>query len=321
MFTESNIDKSTWKDFIKKNGPVSGRFLHSYEWGDFQEATGASVKRLVVNEDGEMKAAFQVVHKSVSLFGSYSYCPRGPVFKEGFEFDVKEIKEMFSGDFFFRFEKTKADLLKGSKKVSEIQPTHTLISDLTVTEEDLLKGMHEKTRYNIRLARKKGVRVNVNDVSFEDVWNLFEQTSSRGEFRLHNKDYYKKMLAVLDKKECKAFLATAWHEEDLLAANIMIDFDGTRTYLHGASSNTKRNMMAPYLLQFELMRSAKKDGLKFYDWWGVAPIGADKSHSWSGISRFKRGFGGTEVGYLGTHDLVLSPLKYYAYRFVKMIRR
>lgn len=320
MIQENNVNKPTWKDFVKKNGPESGRFLQSYEWGDFQEATGSQVKRFVIEESDELKAVFQVIEKKVSFFGMYQYCPRGPIVVSGFQIDKNEIKNCFSDSFVFRFEQTSQRILKSASKISEIQPAHTLITNLSVSEETLLKHMHEKTRYNIRLAQKKGVRVEIGSGSFDEVWKLFEQTSNRGEFRLHSKEYYKKMLDELSSKECKAFLAKAFHDNDLLAANIMIDFDDTRTYLHGASSNTKRNLMAPYLLHWELMKDAKRKSLQFYDWWGVAPIGAGASHPWNGISRFKRGFGGKEIEYLGTYDLVLNQYKYSLYRFIKLIR-
>lgn len=118
-----------------------------------------------------------------------------------------------------------------------------------------------------------------------------------------------------------AFLAIAKHENDILATNIMIDFGDTRTYLHGASSNVKRNLMAPYLLHWELMKDAQSKGIKFYDWWGIAPIDAPADHPWAGISRFKRGFGGEEVEYPGTFDLVLHPIKYRFYQFIRSLRR
>jgi peptidoglycan pentaglycine glycine transferase (the first glycine) len=321
MVTENDVNKKTWTNFVKKNGPESGRFLHSFEWGEFQKETGVTVRRFVWKKKDVIEAVAQVAHRRVKFFGVYDCCSRGPIVSGNFKMKVEELKKIFPSSSFFRFEQLNKVVIKKAKKVSEIQPAHTLITDLSDSEELLLKNMHQKTRYNIRVAMKKKVRVAFQSVSFREAWELFEDTSKRGEFRLHGKEYYEKMLNSLGVGECKAFLATAWHDDDLLAANIMIDFDGTRTYLHGASSNKKRNMMGPYLLHFELMKDAKVKGLKFYDWWGVAPEGAAKSHSWSGISRFKRGFGGKEVEYLGTYDLPLKPLTYYLYRLAKLIRR
>lgn len=319
MLQENEVNKKTWNAFVKKNGPRSGRFLHSYEWGEFQKATGNKVTRLVWKKKDAIQAAGLIVKKQLRFFGSYTYCPRGPIVSGDFKIKPRDLKKSLGG-VFFRFEQTDEKLFDEAKLVSEIQPSHTLITDLSLSEEELLKNMHEKTRYNIRLATKKKVRVAFQSASFEEVWKLFEQTSTRGGFRLHGKTYYEKMIENLGSGDCKAFLATAWHDEDLLAANIMIDFDKTRTYLHGASSNKKRNLMGPYLLHWELMRSAKSEGMKEYDWWGVAPEGADKNHPWSGISRFKRGFDGEEIAYHGTYDLVFDSIKYSFYRLLQFLR-
>ena len=158
--------------------------------------------------------------------------------------------------------------------------------------------------------------VSIGTDSIDAVWPLFEQTASRGQFRLHPKSYYQKMLA-----SGVVFIATAKAGEQIVAANLMVDFDGTRTYLHGASGETHRNVMAPFLLHWELMRDAKRKGVEAYDWWGVAPEGANESHPWNGITRFKLGFGGERLDSPGTFDFVARPLAYAVYRIVRAIRR
>jgi lipid II:glycine glycyltransferase (peptidoglycan interpeptide bridge formation enzyme) len=169
--------------------------------------------------------------------------------------------------------------------------------------------------------------INLEETHFEEAWRVFEQTASRDVFRLHPKAYYRRMIQAKEiersrgREVCRAFLATASHEGEILAANVMIDFGDTRTYLHGASSNVKRNFMAPYLLHWELMKDAKSRGIAFYDWWGVAPIEADANHTWAGISRFKRGFGGEEISYPGTFDCVLRPWHYSIYHYLRTVRR
>lgn len=198
----------------------------------------------------------------------------------------------------------------------EISPSHTLITDLTKSEPDLLASMHEKTRYNVRLAERKGVTVSIGTDSIDAVWPLFEQTASRGQFRLHLKSYYEKMLA-----SGVVFIATAKVGDQVVAANLMVDFDGTRTYLHGASGETHRNVMAPFLLHWELIKDAKRKGIAAYDWWGVAPEGADESHPWNGITRFKLGFGGERLDSAGTFDFIARPLEYTIYRIIRSIRR
>lgn len=311
------LNKNEWDAFVLKHGPRSGLFLQSWNWGEFQKDSGEKVDRVVWMVNGDLQAVAQVIHKTISRFGSYTYIPRGPIYKEH---ELISVSDLSQNDLFVRTEPVLAgfaqDLPEHAIKTHDLQPAHTLITDLSQTEEQLLSGMHEKTRYNIRLAEKKGVQIEIGAASIDDVWHVFEMTSSRDEFRLHGKEYYRKMI-----ESGVAFLAIAKQEDDILAANIMMDFGGVRTYLHGASSNVKRNFMGPYLLHWELMKNAKANGIQSYDWWGVAPVDALSTHPWAGISRFKRGFGGEEVEYPGTFDLVLHPIKYRFYQFIRRLRR
>jgi lipid II:glycine glycyltransferase (peptidoglycan interpeptide bridge formation enzyme) len=181
--------------------------------------------------------------------------------------------------------------------------------------------MHPKTRYNISLAERKGVEIkflSANDLSL--VWPIFKETAERDSFRLHPKKHYENLLN-LSSEELKIFLVGAFHEGDLLATNLMVDYQGTRTYLHGASSNKNRNLMAPYLLHWALLKDAREKGLKFYDWWGITSNN-DPGDPWAGITRFKKGFSGETVNRPGTFDYVLRPTKYLIYNFLrKIIRR
>ncbi|NQV90398.1 peptidoglycan bridge formation glycyltransferase FemA/FemB family protein [Candidatus Uhrbacteria bacterium] len=271
------------------------------------------MRREEVIEEGKVTGVAQWLDRKLPFFGSYSFCPKGPIGSNALEGTGHQI--------FLRIEPDQNVLIQEAHKSIDLDPAHTLITNLSATEDDLLAGMHQKTRYNIRVAGKHEVQISLHSADFDAVWNLFEQTSFRGQFRLHQKQYYQKMVEALQGGACNAFLATASHEGKIIASNIMIDFGDTRTYLHGASSNTDRNLMGPYLLHWELLRDARAQGIQFYDWWGVAPEGADDQHPWAGISRFKRGFGGEEVEGLGTYDHVIAPLKYYLYQMARHVRR
>lgn len=292
---------------------MSGDFLQSAEWGEFQKSLGRRVER--VN-------GVQSIFMPLPFGRQYVYCPRGAKTD-----DVSALAETGKkfGALFVRFEPLSARALDASKnarivKTVDLQPSHTLLLDVSQTEDRLLAAMHEKTRYNIRLAERKGVVIDLHSAGFDSAWQVFETTGSRGGFRLHPKSYYSAMLKALN-GGCRAFLATASFEGAIVAANIMIDYAGTRTYLHGASGNAHRNVMAPFLLHWKLIQDAKQNGLRFYDWWGVAPEGAGEDHPWSGISRFKLGFGGERVDYPGTFDLVLRPGWYQGYAFMRKLMR
>lgn len=344
------LKKNEWDAFVLKYGPRSGRFLQSWSWGEFQKSAGEEVERVAWMSDAkEVNAIAQVIRKSIPHFGTYAYVPRGPIVASAFTPPAKpclpagregaavrgseepsgsrrgevSIRDVAAHDLFIRaesaFESDHSQPLlvkEGGLRTTSTQPTHTLITNLSISTDELLANMHEKTRYNIRLAEKKGVVIEIGTATIDDVWPVFEATASRDAFRLHGKEYYRKMIAC-----GVAFLAIAKQENDILAANIMIDFGGTRTYLHGASSNVKRNMMAPYLLHWELMKDAQSRKIQFYDWWGVAPIDVSANHAWAGISRFKRGFGGENVSYPDGVDVVLKRFQYTLYTMVRKLRR
>ncbi|MDG1950868.1 MAG: peptidoglycan bridge formation glycyltransferase FemA/FemB family protein [bacterium] len=304
------MERKEWNQFVLENGPRSGAFLQSWDWGEFQQSVGEQVRREELRSGEEVTGVAQWLDRSVPGFGSYAYCPKGPVGAGSWE---------RGRSFFSRIEPEA--LVGDAARSIELNPAHTLITNLLMSEEELQAQMHRKTRYNIRVAAKHGVEVNLKAVNFDELWRLFEQTAGRGHFKLHARSYYEAMLRSLTDGDCGVFLATASHDDVLLAANVMIDFGDTRTYLHGASASEGRKYMAPYALHWALIQDAKAQGMKWYDWWGVAPEGAAPDHAWSGISRFKRGFGGEEVGAIGTVDVVDKPMLYKVYKVVRWLRR
>ncbi|MDZ4225684.1 MAG: peptidoglycan bridge formation glycyltransferase FemA/FemB family protein [Candidatus Andersenbacteria bacterium] len=196
----------------------------------------------------------------------------------------------------------------------DVQPRHTLAVDLRLSEEELLAGMNQKTRYNINLARRKGVKVifTTGEDGVEAFLKLAREVEKRSEFHYHPPEYYRVMHKALT-REGMLTVALAKYEGKVLAAHLLITFGGATTYVHGASSSGQREVMAPHLLQWESIRRAKAAGKQQYDFFGVAPQGADEHHDWAGITRFKLGFGGRRVDYVGAYDLALEPYWYWIY--------
>ena len=312
------------KDQDKYNGFVAtqkhSQFLQSWEWGEFQKSTGSVVKRFGVENNGELIFVFTLIKKSLGFGKNYFYCPRIPVThstQPTAEFIFKEIKKIAKQEnvIFFRFEPIDEPSVTGYglrvMRTIDVQPSKTIILDLEKSEEELLASMHQKTRYNIRLAEKKGVKIIAAGVErFEDFWKLMEQTVDRDGFRLHGKEYYKKMLAG---NFVKLYLAE--YQDRIIAGNIIAFFGDTATYVHGASSNEDRNVMAPYLLQWEVIKEAQRMGMKYYDFYGI------DEKKWPGVTRFKTGFGGREITYPGTFDLVFDNFWYNVYKAVRKLRR
>lgn len=261
-------------------------FLQSKQWEDFQRAFG----RQVFRQDGIL-----IIKHNLPLGKYYFYCPR-PV-------QVPRIKNRAKA-IFFRAEPSigyRIESLRGFRKAKrEIQPSKTLILDLDKSEEDLLSQMKKKTRYSIKLAQRKGVKVHKSR-DFEAFWRLLQETAKRQKITTHAKEYYQKMLEM---PMAELFLAK--YQNIPLAAGITIFYQNRATSLHGASSDKIRYLRAPYLLQWERIREAKKRGMRQYDFWGI-------SEKWPGVSQFKRGFGGRIVTYIGTWDLVFQPFWYKLY--------
>jgi len=311
------FEKTKWNEFVKKNGPLSGRFLQSWEWGEFQKTVGEKVERFIC-DDG----VASVITRSLPGFGQYVYCPCGPITKTSFETAVTKLAQEFPQDLFFRFDIPLESVVqeKNWVRTIDVQPSHTWVTPLDLSDEKLFELLHKKTRYNIGLAQRHNIEIKFNEIDFDSVWPIFVETGSRGEFRLHSKIYYEKMFEKINSNDCKIFLATAMFEQKPIAVNIMLDFGGVRTYLHGASSHEYRALMAPHLLHWELIKDAKQKGLSVYDWRGIAPSD-QPNHPWAGITRFKKSFPGHEVVYAGTYDFVRKPFWYKLYRLARRVRR
>ncbi len=213
---------------------------------------------------------------------------------------------------FVRLEPNAANWTGGGSKTIPIQPAKTIILDLTQSETELLTAMHQKTRYNIRLAAKKGVLIKVDNTRIDDFLRLMSQTTERDNFFAHDADYYRAM-AQFDPNFIKLILAE--YQGQVIAAGLFCFCQPTVIYMHGASSNEFRNIMAPYLLQWAAIKQAQELGYKYYDFYGI------DAQKWPGVTRFKEGFGGTEINYAGTFDLVLQPGWYFIYKLLRWLRR
>ena len=376
--SESFLQAWEWGEFQKN---VGRRILRVGVISNNFKENNKEVSSIKYQVSSDNLLAVALLIKYELPFGqSYLYCPRGPVasqkfvkskvYKAAVDFLFEEIKKITKKEkaMFLKIdppmklnqesriknqELEAPPLSKGvggifRKSPNEIQPKNTLILDITKSEEELLKEMKPKTRYNIRLAERKGVRIRnyesgiMNQEYFEKFWKLTEETSKRDKFAPHNKNYYWKMLESLDGKHTpspsqegdslyclQAKLYLAEYKNKTIAANIVLSFGDFCVYLHGASSSEYRNVMAPYLLQWRQILDAKKTGCKAYDFWGVSNLKAtcrhvafrfDKKSDWSGITRFKKGFGGKERNYIGAYDLVFSRWKYELYKFLKKIK-
>jgi peptidoglycan pentaglycine glycine transferase (the first glycine) len=286
-------------------------FLQSDQWAKFQNSIGRETFKI----DG-----INIIKHNLPFNKSFLYSPKvNPI--EDFEDFVKKIKEIAKKEnaIFFKLEpqeeidKSLLDKYE-FKESNNIQPLQTIILDLTKTEEELLGQMHQKTRYNIKLAERQAkIQISKSksqnfDKNFEEFWELMQETTKRDGFHSYSKEYYKKLLEI---PGVELFIAEC--QNKVIVANIVLFYENTATYLHGASSYEHRNLMAAPLLQWHQIQEAKRIGCTTYDFWGI------NEEKWPGVTRFKRGFGGKEVAYPGAYDLVFRPAWYKLYKLVKRI--
>lgn len=295
---------------------TSTSFLQSAAWERFQKAAGKETVRI----DGMLAV------KQHTPVGSYWYVPR-PVLT------VAACEALLAHDPQAMFVRVDPESVAGAlpaaaKPVAATQPQDSLVLSLQ-SDELLLQGFHEKTRYNIRLAERKGVTVTssaaVDSKELAAFLALSAGTGERQAFHYHPNEYYQAMLASLGAvgdEGISVSVVAAWQGETPLAALIALFAPGIAYYLHGASSYEHRSLMAPHLLQFRTMQLARDEhGATRYDFWGIAPEGAPDSHPWAGVTRFKLGFGGERVHYPDSVDLVIQLFRYTLYRAARQLKR
>ena len=219
------------------------------------------------------------------------------------------------------------DKLQATK---DINPRVTTLLNLERLEDELLVGMHQKTRYNIRVAAKQGVMVR-EEKNTELLMKLLKKTGQRDGFTLHGRAHYEHVL-----NSPLTYQLTAYQGAVQLATAVFVGFGDCFTYLYGASDYAYRALMAPYAIQWRGILLARRLGYKQYDTFGIAPtlVKSQKSkvkspseyvydlnHQYAGVTRFKLGFSGIPVERPGTYDLILQPGKYRMYQILRAVRR
>jgi peptidoglycan pentaglycine glycine transferase (the first glycine) len=304
--------------------PGGGHVLQSYEWGEFKRRLGWRPIRLVLERDGKVVGLGQfLAYNTAPVPGVLLYCTKGPWLPWD---DEEAVRTFFEGvravagregahtvkiepEVLEQHEDVKA-LLGGigfRKARYDLNQKTTLVVDLSLPEEELLARMRSKTRYNVRLAARKGVEVVEPD--FEEAWETFYEwmkaTSARKEDYVlrRPRDYLRGVMGAMHEAG-QGHLFLAKHEGTPLAGMYVFTFGDKYWYMYGASSDEKRNLKPNYLLQWEVMRWARERGLTHYDMVGVPKAeDLDESSSLWGVYKFKEGFGGEIVDSLGCFDL------------------
>jgi peptidoglycan pentaglycine glycine transferase (the first glycine) len=332
-------DAAAWDGFI--SAQPKAQFTQSWTWGEFRRSLGQRVERVALTDaQGAWEAAAMLFHVAKPVVGGYWYAQRGPVLRADRTdaitltrfIDALTEQGLPAAALFWRIEppltrSMSPDVPAPLIRSHAYMPASTLLIDLAHSEEELLKVMHEKTRYNIRVAERHGVTVRVatEPEAINAFLRLNDETATRDGFVSQPSSYIRKTFEALS---ASGMVHLRFAEKDgvLLAASFEINYGDTVTYLYGASSSTDRKTMAPYALHWDAIKAAKSSGAlhhmvqggaRWYDFHGVNPLDAASPYfkkSWEGITRFKRGWGGTSVDYVGTFELPRMPLLYHVFR-------
>jgi peptidoglycan pentaglycine glycine transferase (the first glycine) len=321
--------------------------LQSYEWGQFKAKYGWTPLRLLFEEDGSVRAAASVLRRSLTYLPlCVMYVPKGPaldysddallkhvlstledVARRNHAIFIKIDPDVCLEDLIPPAAQTIATLERRGWRLSseQIQFRNTTLIDLTREEDDLLMAMKSKTRYNVRLAGRRGVEVRLGELADLPLfYEMYVETSSRDEFIIRPFAYYRHAWQAFIEADL-AQLFIAQYEGQALAGLILFRFGKKVWYMYGASRDLHRNLMPNHLLQWEAMRWAKDQGCTVYDMWGAPDILDESDPLWK-VYKFKEGFGSQFVPHIGAYDYPVSRSLYQFYtvtmpRYLDVLRK
>ena len=287
--------------------------LQTKEWAEFRKDWG--------NEIAQVSGNYLTIHK-VPFLGKIAIFEKGPAPTKQMLKELTDYSRQH-GLIFVKLEPNEIKNVKLTKLLKDFgavagktlfTPT-TFWIDLTKSEEELLKGFSSKTRYNIRLAERRGVTVTEDnsDKAFETYLKLTRETVNRQKFFAHNEKYHRLMWKHL-KPAGIAHLLTAKYQNRIIAAWILFAHKDFLYYPYGASSSDPNDyrLMPSALLMWEAIKFGKKLNLKTFDLWGREPG--------KGFTKFKEGYNPQVIEFLGTWDLVINKPLYYLYILLEQIR-
>lgn len=321
-----------WNKLIAQN-PDGGHIYQSYEWSQFKKLGGWEPQYLVYEEPGVV-IYFTLIRKSAGLLGTVYYCSKGPGIFTNYKSShdsAAHFAELCTQlpHFIGRHDKRavmvrlEPELEEGAldikklgliKSKADLQFKATIFVDLKATEEEILAGFKQKTRYNIRLSERKGVKVEsrpMDDEGVELMYQLMTATQERAKFFLRKKDYFTGYWQALYKAKMGEFLVATYNGE-VLAGVFATKFASKSYYKDGGSFPIQRNLMAPYLLQWKAMQWAKDQGTTSYDMVAVPPKSQldNPDHHQYGLYQFKRGFNEDVTEFVGCYDLPVDSRKF-----------
>ncbi len=333
METKIIEDKKVWEDFLSLHSEAN--FLQSWYWGEFQASLNRKIFRIGFYAGNKLEGVC-FCYIETSKRGKFLVVPGGPIIdwnknKQIHDF-VTEVKRIarenkcifvrvrpqledsdFSIKIFHNSGFKKAPMYLHAELTSQL--------NIEKSEEELMIAMRKATRYEIKQAGKLEIKVtdDYNNKTALKFIELQDETAKRQKFVPFSKKFLLNQFEEFIKNDI-AKLYTAKHKNEVLAQAFIIFYGQEAVYHYGASTEAGRRYPGAYLIQWEAIQEAKKRGMKRYNFWGIAPADSN-DHRFSGLSLFKRGFGGEDVAYLPAQDLVIDSGKYLVNYWVEKIRR
>lgn len=325
------INSSTWNQFLIHE---KGSFLQSWEWGEFQKSLGKKIWRLQF-QNSELLGQVLVIKENLPLHLSFLYVPFGPTIltslslrkrKEVLQFLFDQMRRIGEKErlAFVRIEPlTILDwgFAQVKKSLKRHQPQQSLILNLQGSLEEIFKNFSVRSRYNIRLAKRKNLKIlrltdqtSTESPYFSSFAELITKTAQRKNFHAYPKKYYLKLLSQsLSQKWGELFLAE--YQKKIIGGYLVIFFNQQATCLHGAVDYRYRALKPSHLLQWEQIKAAKDKGYTSYDFWGI------DEKQWPGVTFFKKSFGGETIIYPPSLEIPFNRPLYAFYSQYQKLRK
>lgn len=317
-------ERELWNEVVA--GAPNRHILQSWEWGEFKRNYGWMPTRLLFSRQGRPLGAVSILRRPVGPF-SVCYVPKGPALDFG-DADLATFALRKVADVARRqraiYVKIDPDIPLGDMRgiaavqmagfghAGHIQLKDTAVLDISGSEDDIRARMKSKTRYNLRLAEKKGVEVVAGTpADFPEAYRVYQETGERDRFIIRPYDYCRDQWQLFLNAGLSAFFIARYDGQTL--GWIMPYRLGRRMwYMFGASSNLHRNLMPNYLLQWRAIQWGREHACTEYDMWGIPEVLEEGQPLW-GVYLFKQGFGAEETHWAGAFDCVLQPALYAAW--------
>jgi peptidoglycan pentaglycine glycine transferase (the first glycine) len=336
MHVEIVTDPERWNRFVEAS--PTGNITQTFEWGELRDALGGDVLRLGAFENGDLHGAMLVVvGRAPVLRRPYLYAPRGPVVNDPGDGALAALcaeaarQGRRRGAFMLKVEPSVVDgdaawlaalrRLGFRRNPFATHPRRSWLLDIRPSEADLLAGMKEKWRYNIRLAGRKGVVVReaTSPADLDTFYALYQETAARDGFFIHPKQHYSDILRLYGARDAGVLLL-AEYEGTPIAGLVALKCGPVATYMFGASSNAERNRMPNHLCQWTAIQWAKARGCTTYDFRAIAEV-LDPQEDLYSLFTYKQGFGGYSLLSLETHDKPLNAPVYWLYQRSLAVKR